>query len=84
MSISNVTFNPNPPRPGQPVTVTFDTPQSMVPVPEARWKIGRESEQPVPVRRLKSGKWECTVTASANGTGILSIAQGTMFTMVNL
>ncbi|MSR75481.1 MAG: hypothetical protein EXS14_08450 [Planctomycetes bacterium] len=84
MSISNVTYKPHPPKPGQPVTVTFETPQSMVPIPDVRIKIGREQAVPVAVTRTKDNKWQFTVTASNLATQSVTIVQGTMVKIISI
>ncbi len=84
MSITNVTYDPNPPRAGQPVTITFETPQSMYPTPDVRLKVGRELETPLPVTRTKSNKWQITVTATTPTSGSITIVQGTMIKILSI
>jgi hypothetical protein len=78
MSIVVESRRPNPPIPGQPLVITFTTPQSNEPVPTAKLRSpGANGTADLPVRRTKDGKWEVTVTATATGSGVLSLAQGT-------
>lgn len=76
--------SPNPPVAGQALTITFTTPQSEEPTPTAKLKTPGGGSVNVPVRRMKDGKWEVTVTASATGSGVLSIVQGTALATENV
>jgi hypothetical protein len=85
MSIVVQSRRPNPPIPGQPLVITFTTPQSNEPVPMAKLRLpppGGSTD--VPVRRTKDGKWEVTVTATAHGAGVLTLSQGTGLEFVSV